>query len=219
MNSSKKTKNDIAWEKLFEKHNEDKAVEHIIFPEQIQSLDFEKITSEAAALDCAYVSGIFAHFLEEEELLPAVHGRMSSGKFSFKIDKLKSPYPIDLTVANSQIEIDGGYEGFESLSLIEAKNSLSSDFLIRQLYYPFRLWENKITKKVRPVFLVYTNGLFCLSEYQFEDIQNYNSLVLVKLKCYGLETKDISLEDIQDILLFCCQRTTSLKHGPANVSG
>ena len=31
-------------------------------------------------------------------------------------------------VNNSQIEIDGGFEGVETLSLIEAKNSLSDDF-------------------------------------------------------------------------------------------
>ncbi len=35
---------------------------------------------------------------------------------------------LKFDVKNSQIEIDGGYEGLESLSLIEAKNSLSKDF-------------------------------------------------------------------------------------------
>lgn len=269
MNNSSKTKNDSAWDKLFEKHriieklkrdgqftisshtintfrearlmtkfdyynnlptlfrknklsllpitrgnyviarfdtyktfeqDDDLPIEYLSFPEHIQSIDFENITSEATAINCAYVSGIFANFLEEEELLPTVSGRMSSGTFDFKINNLEDSNLINLNVVNSQIEIDGGYEGIKSLSLIEAKNSISSDFLVRQLYYPFRLWENKIRKKVRSVFLVYTNGIFRLYEYIFENPKNYNSLVLIKKKRYSLEAKDISIEDIQNTL-------------------
>ncbi len=185
--------------KSFEQ-NSDSPIEYLKFPEHIQSIDYENITSEATAVNCAYVSGIFAHFLEEEELLPTVSGRMSSESFDFEITDLKHSNLINLNVVNSQIEIDGGYEGIGSLSLIEAKNSISSDFLVRQLYYPFRLWENKIAKEVKPIFLIYTNGIFYLYEYNFENPQNYNSLVLIKQQRYSLETKDISLEDIQNIL-------------------
>lgn len=121
-------------------------VEHLAFPENIQSIDFENITSEATAINCAYVSGIFAHFLEEDALLPTVSGRMNSGTFNFKINSLNEPPELrNLNVVNSQVEIDGGYEGSRSLALIEAKNSISSDFLVRQLYYLFRLWKNNIT--------------------------------------------------------------------------
>ncbi len=175
-------------------------IEYLDFPNHIQSIDFEKITSEATAINCAYISGIFSHFLEEKELLPTVSGRMSSGSFDFRINNFKSSSILDLSVVNSQIEIDGGYEGIDSLSLIEAKNSISSDFLVRQLYYPFRLWRNKVSKKVKPIFLIYSNGLFHLYEYSFEDPENYNSLILVKQKRYSLEVKDISLKDIQNIL-------------------
>ena len=182
-------------------------IEYLNFPEHLQSIDFENITSEATAINCAYLSGMFAHFFEEEELLPTVSGRMSSETFDFKINDLKHLDLINLKVVNSQIEIDGGYEGMRSLFLIEAKNSISSDFLVRQLYYPFRLWENKITKEVKPVFLIYSNGLFYLYEYKFENPQNYNSLVLIKQKRYSLETKNISLDDIQNIL----KTTTTVK--------
>lgn len=182
------------------KQYDDVPVEYLTFPEHIQSLDYENITSEATAINCAYLSGIFGHFLEEEALLPTVNGRMSSETFNFDIRHLNDLKSINLNVINSQIEIDGGYEGIESLSLIEAKNSISSDFLVRQLYYPFRLWENKITKEVKSIFLIYTNGIFQLYEYQFEDPQNYNSLVLIKHKRYSLEANDISITEIQHIL-------------------
>lgn len=102
-------------------------------------------------------------------------------------------------VSNSQIEIDGGYEGTNSLCLIEAKSSLSTDFLVRQLYYPFRLWTNKITKPIRPVFLLYSNGTYYLFEYAFEEIGNYNSLKRVQYKKYRIENDVITLQDILEI--------------------
>ena len=43
----------------------------------------------------------------------------------------------NIKVNNSQIEIDGGYEGAESLTIIEAKNNIADDFIVRQLYYPY----------------------------------------------------------------------------------
>ncbi|PIR37160.1 MAG: transcriptional regulator [Alphaproteobacteria bacterium CG11_big_fil_rev_8_21_14_0_20_39_49] len=177
------------------------SIEYLEFPDNIQSIDFKNITSEATAVNCAYVSGILDHFLEEEDLLPTISGRMSSSKFSFTINNTdNSKAPLYLDVNNAQIEIDGGYEGRNYLSLIEAKNSISSNFIIRQLYYPFRCWENKVTKKIKLIFLVYTNGVFDLYEYQFEEPNNYNSLILVKHKKYSIEELEISINTIEKIL-------------------
>lgn len=128
-------------------------VSRFSFPEHIHSIDYENISSESTALNCAYVSGILADFLEDDALLPTVSGRMSSRDFAFQIDSTIRSKSTLVKVANSQIEIDGGCEGADCLALIEAKNSISDDFLIRQLYYPFRLWESIIAKKVKPVFL------------------------------------------------------------------
>ncbi|WP_077369585.1 type II restriction enzyme [Anaerosalibacter sp. Marseille-P3206] len=170
------------------------------FPGNIESIDYENITSEAMAINCAYVSGILSDFLQEKSLLPTVSGRMSSEEFSFYINNSNIKRNVEVMVSNSQIEIDGGYEGLDSLALIEAKNSISDDFLVRQLYYPFRLWDNKITKTIRPIFMVYSNGIFTLYEYDFKVPNNYNSLVLLKQKNYTLEQDTISLDDIKCIL-------------------
>lgn len=169
------------------------------FPEHITSIDYENITSEAMAINCAYVSGIIHDFVEDEELLPTVSGRMSSDLFNFKIKNIATKDDMDIEVVNSQIEIDGGYEGIRTLALIEAKNSISDDFIIRQLYYPYRLWSNKIDKKVKPIFMVYSNGIYNLYEYEFKDKENYNSLVLVKQKNYTIENIDIEIKDIIEI--------------------
>lgn len=170
------------------------------FPEYIDSIDYENITSEAMAINCAYVSNILADFLEDEALMPTVSGRMSSDTFSFRIRNISTNSDVVVNVANSQLEIDGGYEGVKQLALIEAKNFISDDFLIRQLYYPYRLWRDKVSKKITPVFLVYSNGIFNLYEYEFQDTENYNSLALVKQKNYSIEAVEISLDEIVKVL-------------------
>lgn len=170
----------------------------IDFPAILESLDFRDITSEATAINCAFVTKILHDFIEEDNLFPTVSGRMSSRSFNFNINSSKGLFKID--VDNSQVEIDGGYEGDSSLTLIEAKNTLSDDFLIRQLYYPYKLWSNKITKQVRPIYITYTNGVFHLREYFFDDINHYNSLRLLREKKYAVQDGVINTEAIQQII-------------------
>lgn len=178
--------------------NNDTEITKIDFPNYLESIDFNNITSESTALNCAYVSGIIGDFVQDEELKPTVSGRMSSLSFDFNINSKKSL--LNINVNNSQIEIDGGYEGIESLNLIEAKNSISKDFLIRQVFYPYKLWENKVSKKVRPLFLTYSNGIFHFKEYVFEDPTHYNSIKLIREKKYAIRDGAINLEFIQKTL-------------------
>lgn len=186
-------------------NTDDIEVTPIEFPTFLESLDYRDITSEATAINCAFVSKILHDFTEEENLLPTVSGRMSSSSFGFDINSSKGLFKIN--VGNSQVEIDGGYEGDNSLNLIEAKNYISDDFLVRQLYYPYKLWSGKIQKQVRPIFLTYTNGIFHLREYAFTNINHYNSLVLVKHKKYAVQDGAFNIETIQEIL----ERTKTIK--------
>lgn len=179
-------------------NKEDVEITSIDFPTFLESIDYKDITSEAIAINCAFVSKILHDFTGEENLLPTVCGRMSSSFFDFTINSGK--HYIKINVENSQIEIDGGYEGDNSLNLIEAKNYISDDFLIRQLYYPYRLWSNKITKRVRPIFLTYSNGIFHLREYEFTTPELYNSIHLIQHKKYAVQEGSINIENIQNIL-------------------
>lgn len=172
----------------------------VTLPSYIQSLDSGNIPSEAIALNCAAASGIIADFMEDSDIVATVFGRMGSGEFSFNIGNTKTETVHLINVKNSQIEIDAAYEGIASLALFEAKRDLSEDFLIRQLYYPFRVWRSRITKPVKPVFLVYSNGIYRLYEYMFDDPNNYSSLRLVKQKKYSIEDTSISMSDIQATL-------------------
>ena len=122
---------------------------------------------------------------------------MSSGGFAFRIDTALGPKTV--SVDHAQIEIDAAYEGLRCLSLFEAKRDLSDDFLIRQLYYPFRVWSGRVTKPVKTVFLIFSNGVFYLYQYQFEEPGYYNSLRLVKQKNYVIATQ-ITRSDIERLL-------------------
>lgn len=179
---------------------EDEEIIKISFPEYIQSLDYNNITSEALAINCAYITQILEDFLDEEDLVPTISGKMGSGNFEFKISKngTETEY-INVSVQNSRIEIDGGFEGINSLALVEAKNVISDDFMVRQLYYPYRLWKSKINKPVRPVYMVYSNGIFNVYEYKFENDEDYSSIKFVKSKKYSIEDTEIDIQDIQDV--------------------
>jgi hypothetical protein len=187
-----------AFDTFCEFNTDDTEITKIDFPTFLESLNYKDISSEATAIHAIFVSKILHDFTGESNLFPTVSGRMSSSTFGFSIDSKNGLFKVK--VENSQLEIDGGYEGDNSLNLIEAKNYISDDFLIRQLYYPFKLWNNKITKKVRPIFLTYTNGIFHLREYGFENVEHYNSLKLIKQKKYAVRDAAINIEIIQQIL-------------------
>lgn len=185
----------------------DTPIEFMEFPSQIESIDCNKINSETIALNCAYISKIIDNFLNEENkrigVLPTVAGKMSSGQFEFKVDSSINTGFYTIPVDRTGIEIDAGYETDESLVLIEAKNVIADDFLVRQLYYPYRLWKEKVKKKVRTIFMQYHNGIFSLYEYEFKEPNRYNSLDLIKSKRYSIvnpEEMKITEQDILDII-------------------
>mgnify|MGYP005843790345 CR=1 FL=1 len=180
---------------------DDKHVEirEIEIPKNFESLDFANISSESTAINCAYCAGVLHDFLEDGNLYPTVSGRMSSGEFKFKIEQTAGSNDFSLHIKNAQIEIDGGFEGKQYLNLIEAKNSISNDFLIRQLYYPFRLWNSKLKKKVKPIFLTYSNGIFHLREFCFTNENHYNAIKLLKTQKYVLKDRTLNINEVYSI--------------------
>lgn len=167
-------------------------------PDYYETININDIRSEANAINVMGIAGILDDFLEEEHMIQTVSGRMSSEYFTFNVSTLKGRCQT-ITVANSQVEIDGGFENPNVFAIIEGKNVVHSDFLVRQLYYPTRLWRSKIAKPIRPVFMVYSNNIFRLMEYEFTDINLYNSIKLAKERRYSLEDIQIALDDIVSV--------------------
>ena len=175
-------------------------VQKITLPSHLHSLSDISITSEQVAMNGALASGMIAQFMGEQIVVPTLSGRMGSGVFTFKILNSKSNAYQTLEVRNAQMEIDGAYEGRESLAIFEAKRELADDFLVRQLFYPFRAIGKKVSKPIRPIFMVYSNGLFHLNEFEFEEEDNYNSIRLVKQASYMLDEETITWRDIAELI-------------------
>ncbi|MDE1549981.1 type II restriction enzyme [Jeotgalibaca caeni] len=177
-------------------------INKIPFPDWIETLDYQSITSESSMLNVAYISGMVHELFGVEKVFQTISGRRSSESFTFNIqgtDEKDRLFKID--VENSQLEVDAGFETEKNLVLVEAKNNKTSSFLIRQLYYPYRLWTNKVCKKVTPVFLQYENGIYNFSVFDFEDVNNYNSIKLLYRKNYIIDEGAISMRDIEELLM------------------
>ena len=163
----------------------------------LQTLDYTNLYSEASALLFAYNSGIIKDILGSSNVAFTVNGRMSSGCFEYDIEDSLNPRSISrVHVQNAQVEIDAGYETSDVFCICEAKNVAAEEILIRQLYYPYRLWAAKIPKPIIPVFLVFSNDIFHAFVYEFEDLQDYNSINLLKHKSYTFADEDITLNEV-----------------------
>lgn len=76
---------------------------------------------------------------------------------------------LSLNSGKPQIEVDGGYESEHSLILIEAKSRLVGEFCLRQLYFPFRAWRERVTKPIRTIFLAISGNDYFFYEFSFPD--------------------------------------------------
>jgi len=170
---------------------------HRVSPPDLESMKLEDITSESNAINLLVITGILNDFLESDTTVSTFDGRMGTGIFNFSVDTLRGKQNIQVT--NAQCEIDGGFENDTSVIIMEAKNVLYKDFHVRQLYYPYRLWETKVKKPIRLIFSIYTNQIFRLFEYKFINTQDYSSIQLVQEKNYTLQDTEITMEEIEFI--------------------
>lgn len=152
-------------------------------------LDFELESlmvgdSEMQFIDFAYANSLIRTFMNDPSLVLTIRGRKYTPQFSFKV----GAYSLD--TESVQTEVDAGYEGKSSIVLIEAKNFSATDVIIRQLYYPFRQWSENTTKKVYPVFfekrVINSEYIFYIWQFEFTDIEDYNSIRLVKSGRYRI---------------------------------
>ena len=146
-------------------------------------LDSSKVgDSEMQHLDFAYATSIIRTFVQDESLVLTIRGRKYTPTFNFFVNKQK------INVQGVQTEVDAGYEGKDKIVLIEAKKSNTSNVIIRQLYYPFRQWQNSTKKKVIPLFFQKNNddNTYSIWEFRFDDINDYNSIAIVKSERFKL---------------------------------
>lgn len=141
------------------------------------SLDTTKIgDSEMQHLDYAYAASLIRTFVNDSSLVLTIRGRKYTPSFEFNVGKQI------IKVSSVQTEVDAGYEGREQVVLVEAKNFNATNVIIRQLYYPFRQWQEHTNKKVVTLFFDKARGVDVYSIWQFEfsEPKNYNGIKLVK---------------------------------------
>jgi hypothetical protein len=143
-------------------------------------LDFELETSqvgdsEMQHLDFAYAASLIRTFTEDPSLVLTIRGRKYTPAFKFRVGNQL------IKTQGVQTEVDAGYEGKEQVVLIEAKNGRSKNTIIRQLYYPYRQWQERTKKKVHTLFFEkLTNDVYSIWEFEFKDSTDYNSINLVR---------------------------------------
>ncbi|MBD3275643.1 MAG: hypothetical protein GF372_10045 [Candidatus Marinimicrobia bacterium] len=150
--------------------------------------------SESQAIDYAYLASLIKTFTGQEELNLTIRGRLRSGALQFRIPESHH----QVLVEGVQIEVDAGYESPDALVLIEAKVGRRDDFHIRQLYYPYLEWFRHTRKPIIPVFLIYTNGMFYLTEFRFEEA--FGDLEIVKTACYTINETPVADLDFNALL-------------------
>lgn len=162
-----------------------------IIPEKISAdLDFELQTllyntrmSESNAIDFAHHAKILNAYSGEKDLKLTTRGRFFSDAFNFNLGKLGQ-----IEVKGVQIEVDSGYEGQKQFLIIEAKSSTRSSFNVRQLYYPFRHFQNKTNKKIRTILLSFSNGIYYFTEIELTG--NYYDYKIINNAGFEVDVKE-----------------------------
>ncbi|BCR36671.1 type II restriction enzyme [Mariniplasma anaerobium] len=168
-------------------------------PEYLESIDPDNIYSESNALNVALLSGMIRNLIGED-LHETISGRMRANDFDFIVHGSDNISQI-INVKKPQIEIDGGYESKNKLILIEAKNTDPDDFIIRQLYYPYRFWTMKVNKSIVPIFFTYKNGLYDFYVYEFENEKDYNSIKFIEHISYKLRYKNLEIIKRENLIV------------------
>jgi hypothetical protein len=93
-----------------------------------------------------------------------------------------------------QVEVDSGCEGRDDIVLLEGKGGQPPDFIVRQLFYPYRKWRHEIPqKRIHPWFFcsheVAGRRLYRFWEYAFADDAQYQSLTLRRCETFFVEPR------------------------------
>ena len=149
-------------------------------------LDTTKVgNSEMQHLDYAYASSLIRTFIDDPSLVLTIRGRKYTPEFEFIVGKQV------IKASSVQTEVDAGYEGKNQIVLVEAKNFSATNVIIRQLYYPFRQWQEQTKKKVITLFFdkEKKEDVYSIWQFEFENPKDYNSIKLVRSGKFRIQEK------------------------------
>jgi len=157
-------------------------------------------SGEDQYLQYAFNTGLIDEFTDSDNLYSTSSGRRHSNRFRFNVGRSQ---PI--TAEGVQFQVDGLYEGPDQIIIVEAKVNRGGerrrDFLIRQLYYPYRHYNALSEKTVRTVFMVYNQNadLYQFWEYSFDSETDYASISLETSQRYRIQSQQSRLSQFADL--------------------
>jgi len=123
--------------------------------------------------------------MDDDSLVLTIRGRKYTPEFSFKVGSQL------IKTKSVQTEVDAGFEGRDKIVLIEAKNSKTSNTIIRQLFYPYKQWKLHTKKSVFLLFFEKRKDIFYIWQYGFKDENDYNSIELIKSDRYLIDSPNV----------------------------
>ncbi len=144
--------------------------------------------SESQALDMAGAAGILNDFFGETNASLTIRGRLRSPQFDLRFRC--ETREVALQVNGVQVEVDSGFEG-DRVHLVEAKLGNRTNFHVRQLYFPVRMWSALVSDKpVSAAFLSWSNRCVSIRSFRFDPLDLYQSIVPVDCVDYLLDEPD-----------------------------
>src|SRR3989454_3783893 len=146
----------------------------------------------------AWHSGLLEHFTKVPQLYETMSGKGRVGKFDFRVDGSES-----IPVNGAQMEVDKGFESpnANDLLLFEAKAARPKTFIIRQLYYPYRVASEFVDKTVRSFFFAADpkTNTYNLWEYRWQDPLDYEDISLAHKGSFIFEAEEPPVEILESI--------------------
>lgn len=136
--------------------------------------------SEMQHIDYAYATSLIRTFMDDPTLVLTIRGRKYTPEFSFYAGSHM------IRAVSVQTEVDAGYEGENSIVLIEAKSIKATNVIIRQLFYPFKQWQTVSKKNVQTLFFEknHAENTYLIWQFEFQDPNQYNSITLKRSRKY-----------------------------------
>ncbi len=160
----------------------------------LDTLSTEKLlTSESQAIDFAYISELLHHFLDCSSLHLTIRGRQFCNPFDLQL-----PNEERIKVSNVQIEVDAGYENQDSVILLEAKIGRRKNFNTRQLLFPYLNWKSLSRKRVRCVFMTYSNSIFSFTE--FDTNERIGSMQISQQRSFVIDESPVAVVNFRDVV-------------------
>ena len=142
------------------------------FPFPLVSL--RDATSEMSQLDRLFQCKLIERIIGTDEIYATIRG--APFRAAFQLSRWRTGRVFGAPAFNTKLT--RATKRATKSSCSRAKNTTPQDFLIRQIYFPYRVYLDRFGKRVRLFFFNYsaTSGVNSFYEYRFADPRQYRSI-------------------------------------------